>query len=225
VTTQGQEPPIPDHDISIPLPPTRSTARNVLIVEDDRRLRDMLQTSIREMALNPTAAPSAESALRLVNQQVFAMAVIDLNLPGMSGLELCQRLHREKPTIQLIILTGFGDLDAARQAIRLEVIDFLTKPCGMDDLEQALGRAAQRWLQRWSAAPALQPPEPVPPVPAASATAPSAMDAMERELILTALARHDGNRQATALELGISVRKLYYRIHQYQQQGLFPSEK
>jgi DNA-binding NtrC family response regulator len=212
-------------DAALPLP--RSTVRNVLIVEDDRRLRDLLQTSIREMDLNPTPASSAEMALRLVSQQVFAVAVIDLNLPGMSGLELCQQLHREKPTIQLIILTGFGDLDAARQAIRMEVIDFLTKPCGMDDLEQALGRAGQRWLQRWPTQPPAPPPEPSAPSvahePPASASGP--MDEMERELILASLSRHGGNRQAAAQELGISVRKLYYRLHQYQQQGLSISEK
>jgi DNA-binding NtrC family response regulator len=195
----------------------------VLIVEDDRRLRDLLQTSIREMGLVPSPAASGEMALRLVGQQAFAVALVDLNLPGMGGIELCQRLRQEKPNLQLIILTGFGDLEAARQAIRLEVVDFLTKPCGMDDLERALGIASQRWLDRWLASsPLYVPPEPPPsPVhrPEGHERLTGAVDEMEREMIIATLARHNGNRQAAAHELGISIRKLYYRLQQYQRQG------
>ncbi|HEX4123653.1 MAG TPA: response regulator [Tepidisphaeraceae bacterium] len=214
--------PSPDFQEEPPLSP-RSVARNVLIVEDDRRLRDMLQTSIREMGLAPSASASGEMALRMAAQHSFAVALVDLNLPGMGGMELCQRLRQEKPNVQLIILTGFGDLEAARQAIRLEVVDFLTKPCGMDDLERALGMASQRWLDRWLVSSPLY----EPPQPPASAVHRSegherltgAVDEMEREMIIATLARHDGNRQAAAHELGISIRKLYYRLQQYQRQG------
>jgi len=118
----------------------------VLIVEDEKRLREMLHASIVEMGLHPTTAATGESALKLATQQFFALAVVDLNLPGMDGLELCERLHEQRPHIQVIILTGFGDLDAARRAIHLEVVDFLTKPCGMDVLENSLNRARLRWL-------------------------------------------------------------------------------
>jgi DNA-binding NtrC family response regulator len=208
----------------------RAASRNVLIVEDDRRLRDMLLTSIREMDLTPSAAPSAEVALRMVDQHPFAVAVIDLNLPGINGLELCRHLHADKPHMQLIILTGFGDLDAARQAIRLEVIDFLTKPCGMDDLEQALARASQRWLARHQPTALPEPIKQTAPTTPAATTSDSpehlagSVDVMEREMIIAALARHDGNRQAAAMELKISIRKLYYRLQQYQRQGFLPSE-
>ena len=204
----------------------QAASRRVLIVEDEKRLREMLTASITEMGLNPTAAPSGEGALRLIHQQFFALAVVDLNLPGMGGLEFCEKLSQLKLHVQVIILSGFGDLDAARHAIRLEVVDFLTKPCRMDDLENALNRARLRWLDRWAGGD--RPPEtlrefeePPPIIPATAApvldsTEQVSIDEMERQLILAALARHDGNRQSAAVELGISVRKLYYRIQQYQ---------
>ena len=207
-----------------------AASRRVLIVEDETHLREMLHTSLTEMGLRPTAVGSGEAALRLVNQHFFALALIDLNLPGIGGLELCETLHQQRPHMQTIILTGFGDLESARQAIRLEVVDFLTKPCGMDDLEHALNRARLRWLDRWSGEATTVTPEPsllAPakwPAPATDPRSMRSMEEMERELILASLARHNGNRQAAASDLGISVRKLYYRLQQYQRQGLIKED-
>jgi DNA-binding NtrC family response regulator len=209
----------------------RAASQRVLIVEDEKRLRELLHASITEMGLVPTTAPSAESALKLVNQSFFALAVVDLNLPGMNGLELCEKLAVMKLHIQFIILTGFGDLDAAQRAIRLEAVDFLTKPCSMDDLENALNRGRLRWMDRWSTSDesaeqlrALSPPPASTPVKSPGEFEnQTSIDNMERQLIMAALARHDGNRQAAAEELGISVRKIYYRLQQYQRQGLMPA--
>jgi putative ATP-grasp target RiPP len=148
--------------------------------------------------------------------------VVDLNLPGISGMDLCERFHQDKPDLQIIILTGFGDLDSAKRAIRLQVVDFLPKHCGMDDLENALNRARLRWLDRW-AMEAMSQPAPAAVVPVAPVVVDPqtqrSIDEMERELILAALTRHNGNRQEAAAELGISVRKLYYRLQQYQRTG------
>ncbi|MGA2440779.1 MAG: response regulator [Tepidisphaeraceae bacterium] len=226
MTHQPSREPVEDCDSPGILSP-RSASQRVLIVEDERRLREMLHATILEMGLHPTGAPSGESALKLAGQQFFALAVVDLNLPGINGLELCERLLQQNPHLQIVILTGFGDLDAARQAIRLQVVDFLIKPCGMDELENALNRARLRWLDRSAVDSTSQSPQgvgqtpaaPAPPV-AADASTQRSIDDMERELILAALTRHNGNRQEAAAELGISVRKLYYRIHQYQALGL-----
>lgn len=212
----------------------RAASQRVLIVEDEKRLRELLHASITEMGLVPSVASSGEGALKLANQSFFALAVVDLNLPGMGGLELCERLAALRLHIQIIILTGFGDLDAARRAIRLEAVDFLTKPCSMDDLENALNRGRLRWLDRWAAGmepaeqfrpPAIEPQDPPPPAPLPPpADDQSPIDQMERQMILAALARNQGNRQAAARELGISVRKIYYRLQQYHRRGLMPAE-
>jgi DNA-binding NtrC family response regulator len=195
----------------------RLAARRVLVAEDDRRLRGMLVASLTDMGLEPTAAGSGEAAWQLAAGSPFAVAVVDLNLPGMSGLDLCERLRAARMPVELVILTGFGDLEAARRAIRLEVVDFLTKPCGMDELEQAVTRARVRWLDRWIdvAVPPTPPPDATPAAPTSTAGQRSIDDA-ERALILAALARHGGNREAAATEVGISLRKLYYRLNQYQ---------
>lgn len=201
----------------------RSASAKILIVEDETRLRNMLIANITEMGMQPSGVATGEGALKVLEQQVFSTAVVDLNLPGMGGMDLCESLRQRWPLMQIIILTGFGDLEAAKRAIRLEAVDFLTKPCGMDNLEAALGRARLRWLERWlSLADYRQPPTEELPArtdepEGMEKLSPLSIDDMERKLILAAIERHDGSREAAAAELGISVRKLYYRLRQYQQ--------
>jgi DNA-binding NtrC family response regulator len=204
-----------------PSTPPPSEAREVLIVEDESRLREMLHRAVREMGFNPTVSHTAESALREAEHRDFDIAIVDLNLPGMGGLEMLEKLRQLQSDVQAIVLTGFGDLDAARAAIRLDVVDFLTKPCALGTLEESLDRARRR---RYKSA------DPEPPIaePAQFSTLPEqsreriSLEELEQRHILAVLEKNEGNRTLTAAELGISVRKLYYRIGQYQKQGLLP---
>ncbi len=199
-------------------PPPPSACRQVLVIEDEVRLREMLVDSIREMGLESSGVASAEAALRLLDKTQPDIALLDLNLPAMSGMDLAEIIHDRWPEIQIIVLTGFGDLDAAKRAIRLDVVDFLTKPCGMDQLEIALNRARARRMERHPVSPLTFPqeePTPDEDLTPEPLTEGSTLEDVERNHILSALRRNNGNREATAAELGISVRKLYYRLQQY----------
>lgn len=238
-------------------------SRRVLVVEDESRLRDMLVRAIREMGFEPSGAPTAEHATRLMEQQWHPVVVVDLNLPGAGGMDFLRNARQRWPRTQAVILTGFGDLEAARQAIHLDVADFLTKPCGLGDMEIALGRAFDRLraLAPDGLDPELPPPDasderdeedefdgrteegednPADESAADAATASRAyqrqgrpmtfepregsaalsMEDVERQAILAALQKHNQNRAAAANELGISLRKLYYRLAQYQKRGM-----
>jgi DNA-binding NtrC family response regulator len=215
-----------------------TSGRRVLLVEDESRLRDMLLRALSEMGLEPAGAGSAEQAQRVMEHRPAPVVIVDLNLPAASGLDLLRILRDRWPATQAIILTGFGDLDAARQAIRLDVVDFLTKPCALGDLEIALSRAFQRLLKadptalvpdREEQEDAEEGANAAPPAAAAAAaleftpregSEALSMEDVERRTILAALEKHKGNRTATAAELGISLRKLYYRLAQYQKQGM-----
>jgi DNA-binding NtrC family response regulator len=123
-------------------------------------------------------------------------------------MEFFQMVREDWPAVQVIILTGYGDLESARAAIRLGVADFLSKPCHLRDLEMALDRARRRITD--APAPAV-----APPVPGSQST----LADTERQQILAALQRNGGNRTAAAAELGISRRTLHYRLNEYRQQG------
>jgi two-component system response regulator RegA len=194
--------------------PTNPTPK-VLVVEDEPRLRDLLADVIPDMAagFTVTTARTAEEAARILQVASHDILILDLHLPGQSGMDFFETARRTHPQVQVIIMTGFGDLAAARRAIRLDVVDFLGKPCRLDELEAALTRARQRLTAANT-------------LPTASSTTPSGppsatttLEDLERQQILATLERNDGNRTLTAAELGISRRTLQYRLSQYAQQG------
>lgn len=203
----------------MPLPPPTRRPPSVLFVEDEPRLREILSSAIASWGFAVATARSGEEAMRVMTEQPRDIALLDLNLPGMSGIETFEQIRQRWPETAVVILTGYGDLEAARAAIRLDVVDFLTKPCPLDDLETALDRA-------WKRSPASQ----LPIVPDADADElhtdeadladlPRTLQDIERRHILDTLARHNGNRTTAAAELGISRRTLQYRLSEYQDQG------
>jgi DNA-binding NtrC family response regulator len=193
-------------------------AMTLLVVEDETRLRDLLVDIAPDMGFTATGARSGEEAQRLMEARPRDVIILDLNLPAMDGMEFFRLLRDRWPATQVIILTGFGDLEAARAAIHLDVVEFLTKPSPLNKVEEALDRARRRIdearLRSLTAS--------VPAPPAGSA--PQTLEESERHLILAALDRNDGNRTATAIELGISRRTLHYRLQEYQEKGWYAPE-
>jgi DNA-binding NtrC family response regulator len=183
----------------------------VLVVEDESRMRELLHRAISGWGFEVSAARNGEEAIRLSDAHPFEIVLMDLNLPGIGGIETLQRLRAKTPHLQAIILTGFASIEAAKQAVHLDVVEFLTKPCHLGELEQALDRA----LRRMSPTPpaVLDKPD-LPP-----ATEGMTLDEVERQHILMALRRNNGNRTATATALGISRRTLYYKLEEYERQG------
>lgn len=192
---------------------------SVLIVEDETRLREMLLKAIPDMGFPVRGTRTAEDALRVMEQEPHEIVILDLNLPCMSGLEFCEILHTRWPQTRVIILTGFGDLAAAQKAIRLQVVDFLTKPASLGDIEASLERARRNWQQQATAELDSVRSEFEPDEEESDGEVRATLEDVEREHILAALDRNKGNRAATAAELGISVRTLYYRLAEFQRQG------
>jgi DNA-binding NtrC family response regulator len=201
----------------MPLEPKQDLA--VLIVEDEPRLRELLVRATESWGFTTTGARTAEEALKIMAATPHQIAVLDINLPGpMNGIECLEAIHERWPGTQAIILTGFGDLESAKKAIHLDAVDFLTKPCHLGELEVAIDRAKRRIAAPGKPRVEVLADEP-PPQPSHDKTPATTLEDLEREAILSALGRHHGNRAATAAELGISLRTLYYRLGEYQQKG------
>jgi DNA-binding NtrC family response regulator len=181
----------------------------VLLVDGECRSRETVRDAIAQMGFEVRAATTAEHALRSLSQDACGIVVVELNLPGMGGLELIERLRRLHPAIEAIILTSGGDFESAKKALRLDVIDFLGKPCPRSDLEHALNRACGR--RRRTMADNSSPSE----VALTGSRVP--LNEVERVHILAAMKRHQGNRRSVADELGISLRTLYNRLREYKQ--------
>jgi len=111
-----------------------------LIIDDDKSMCDMLATDLKRRGFEPLCAISAADALDLLTAQDFDVIVTDLNMRGISGIELCQRAVANRPDVPVIVITAFGSMETAVAAMRAGAYDFIAKPVDMDALEFALDR-------------------------------------------------------------------------------------
>jgi DNA-binding NtrC family response regulator len=114
---------------------------HILIVDDDRDMCEMLDGDLRRRGYATAWAVAADEALQKLQGGDFDLVLTDLNMPGMSGVELCRHIAGNRPDIPVIVLTAFGSLDTAVSAIRAGAYDFVEKPVDLDLLVIVLERA------------------------------------------------------------------------------------
>jgi DNA-binding NtrC family response regulator len=117
---------------------------DLLIVDDDPEFRSSVVARFTRRGHNVQDAGDGETALALAERRQFDVAVIDMMMPGMSGLELLERLRAQNPESEVIILTGQGSVETAVQAMKLGAFDYLTKPFPLADLEPLIEKAYER---------------------------------------------------------------------------------
>ena len=117
---------------------------NLLLVEDEDDFRETTARWMTRKGHQVSEAPNAQEALALIDRRHFDVAVVDMNMPGISGIELLQRMKSSDVDTEVIILTGQGTIDSAVQAMKLGACDYLTKPFPLGDLEQRCQLAWQR---------------------------------------------------------------------------------
>jgi len=115
-----------------------------MIVDDERGMRELLQTDLSLRDFAPRGFASAAEAYDVFTREDFDVVLTDLRMPGMDGLEFCRLLVACRPDLPVIVMTAFGNLEAAIAAIRAGAYDFVTKPIGMEMLELILRRAVER---------------------------------------------------------------------------------
>jgi two-component system, response regulator RegA len=108
--------------------------RSVLIVDDDHVFRSRLLRAFSERGFEARGAESVEAALASATADSPEMAVVDLRMPGASGLDAVRGLRNIDPTTQIVVLTGYGSIATAVEAIRLGAVHYLTKPVDVDQI-------------------------------------------------------------------------------------------
>jgi DNA-binding NtrC family response regulator len=195
--------------------------RRVLVVEDESAQRLMYTRALKQFGYESQCAENSTDALALLASNPIAIVLLDLNLSGEHGMDLFEQIRELYPAISVVIATGYGTFEIAKRAIKMDLVDFLSKPVSLTELESALERAWARYVLVQSPAANLLPPEehdttqqqdsdPI-EAPASSLN----IESMERDYILKALRQSQDNRKVAARMLGISERKLYYKLSQY----------
>jgi two-component system response regulator HydG len=126
-----------------PVAGTGATGR-VLVVVDDDDTRAALCDALTDLGHAIEAHADGVSALQRLGSAEFDAVLTDIRMPGMDGIELCQRLTGDRPHLPIVVMTAFGDVESALGALRAGAFDFLTKPLSLDKLAGALSRALGR---------------------------------------------------------------------------------
>jgi DNA-binding NtrC family response regulator len=115
----------------------------ILFVEDDERLRDVLMEAAAMEEYDARGVSTAEAAVGLLRDEQFDIMVTDVTLPGMSGLDLLRHSQRLRPEILPIVITAYGTVDIAVEAMKRGAADFITKPFELDGLLGTIRVAAE----------------------------------------------------------------------------------
>jgi DNA-binding NtrC family response regulator len=110
---------------------------SILIIDDEAVVRESLRDSLKD-AHNITTAETGEEALELVKKQDFDVLIVDVRLPGKSGLEVVKEVKDINPYIRSIVITAFPSIELSVQAMKLGAVDFIVKPVRADDLEHMI---------------------------------------------------------------------------------------
>ncbi|MGB5812003.1 MAG: response regulator [Polyangiales bacterium] len=124
---------------------TEDTAElpSILLVDDDERLRTRMARAFEERGYEVREADGYDAAVAHARDESPELASVDLRMPGKSGLELVQELHRIDPATRIVVLTGYGSIATALEAVRLGATHYLTKPADIDALIAAFDRQAE----------------------------------------------------------------------------------
>ena len=117
------------------------THGQIFVVDDDHAVRQATSWVLRAAGYEAVPYESGDAFLRAADLQAPGCVVLDLNMPGMSGIEVLQRLRERNSPLGVVLLTGYGDVPTAVRAIQAGAIDFLEKPYDPEALLAAIGRA------------------------------------------------------------------------------------
>ena len=123
---------------------SRQGGLRILFADDEAHLRDLMQMELPRLGHEVTVCPDGAAALKALERGLYDAALLDLRMPGLTGIEVLSQIKQVSPETQVIILTGHATVDTAVQALRLGAFDYLTKPCKWAELEIILNRVVER---------------------------------------------------------------------------------
>ena len=116
---------------------------NLLIIDDERSIREACREIAQSLGFTTHVADSAEQAYRALEVQSFDTVLLDLRLPGAGGLDALRRIKERRPEAVVIVVTGYGTVQSAVQAMKNGAYDYVTKPFSVDELKLLLETSCQ----------------------------------------------------------------------------------
>ncbi|MDA7951824.1 MAG: response regulator [Pirellulaceae bacterium] len=174
-----------------------SSSKNILLVDDNEILRERLSIAIRARGHFVQTAGNYEEAVLVITNSRPEYAIIDLKMPGKSGMELLLTIRDSAPEIKVVVLTGFGNITNAVEAMRLGATNYITKPA---DADQVLAAFSPREETKEELTAEFHPPT---------------LAQSEWEHMHSVLGQCNGNLTHAAEKLGISRRTLQRKLKKH----------
>lgn len=171
---------------------------SILLVDDEDTLRNRLAGAFTKRGYTVFTAANYDEAMSKIRSHRPAMAVMDLRMPGKSGIELIEEARQAHPEMKIVVLTGYGSIATATEATRLGAICYLPKPADVDDIISAFAKDPDLRLQ-------LEVDDFTPP----------SLARAEWEHINRVLHDCGGNISAAARKLGVHRRTLQRKLNKY----------
>ena len=121
----------------------KSDQKNILVVDDDMSVRTTFSSVLRQEGYRVTAVKNGYEAIKAVDEESFDLALVDLGMPGMDGIEVLEKIKTRRPQVRVIIYTGYGSITTAVEAMRKRAADYLNKPFCPQELKAGVKKALE----------------------------------------------------------------------------------
>jgi DNA-binding NtrC family response regulator len=119
-------------------------ANKILIVDDEKNIRMTISQSLADMNVETDTAVNGEEALSKLKDKDFGLVLLDLKMPGMDGMEVLEKLRKDRPDIQVVIITAYGTVACAVDAMKLGAVDFIQKPFTPKEIRYLVSKIIKR---------------------------------------------------------------------------------
>lgn len=121
-----------------------ATGMHILFADDEKNLQELMRTELPRMGYRVTICPDGLTAVAALEKEPFDCLLVDLDMPGLNGIEVIGKARELRPEIEAVVMTGKPSQDTAIKALRYQAFDYLTKPCRLAELAGLLGRVGER---------------------------------------------------------------------------------
>ena len=123
---------------------TEQPAMHILFADDEKNLQELMRTELPRMGYAVTVCPDGLTAVAALEKESFDCLLVDLDMPGLNGIEVIERARSLRPEIEAVVMTGKPSQETAIAALRNQAFDYLTKPCRLADIAGLMGRVKER---------------------------------------------------------------------------------
>ncbi|TET12839.1 sigma-54-dependent Fis family transcriptional regulator [Candidatus Aerophobetes bacterium] len=122
----------------------KSEQKNILLVDDDMSVRTVFSSVLRREGYRVNTVKDGYEAIKVVEEKDFDLALVDLMMPGLDGIQVLERIKSRRPEIRVVIYTGYGSVPTVVEAMRKGAVDYLAKPFSPDELKAGVKKALEK---------------------------------------------------------------------------------